>query len=189
MKKFISILVVCVFSLILIIGNAVTKADYFPEEKSIKSVVTEADYFSEEESIKSDNYIEHTKSVKDSLYYEYIIGILESEIKNINNVLDCKIDINISEHKPVAANVKVITKDDKIDVLQADIKNYISQYLDISYQDVSLIFNWSLYKNDILSKKQGFVFLFIELSNFRAFMKTEKHRNKIVKLFMNMQKK
>ena len=125
MKKFISILVVCVFSLILIIGNAVTKADYFPEEKSIKS----------------DNYIEHTKSVKDSLYYEYIIGILESEIKNIDKVLDCKIDINISEHKPVAANVKVITKDDKIDVLQADIKNYISQYLDISYQDVSLIFN------------------------------------------------
>lgn len=140
MKKFISVLAVCVFSLILIIRNVAAEADYFPKEKSIKNVVTEADYFSEEVA-NNDDYVGYTKGVKDNLYYQYIIEILESEIENNNEIIDCKVDINISEHKPVAANVKIIAKDDKVNVLQTDIKDYISQYLDISYENVSLFFN------------------------------------------------
>lgn len=140
MKKIISIVILCIFSLVLTAGNIVTEADYFSEKESIKSVVTEADCFSEE-NISMDDYITYIKNGEENSYCDYIISTLESVIKNIDGILDCKININSLDHKSVVVNVKVITEDGKDDVMQTNMKDYISQYLDISYEKILLTFN------------------------------------------------
>jgi len=141
MKKFTLILAVCLFNFILIIGSAVAEEGDFPKEESIKSAVAEADDFFEEESKNTNDYNQYTENIKDSLYYDYIINVLESAVENSDEILDCKIDINFSGQKPAAADVKITAKDGGIGALQTDIKDYLSQSLNISYENIVLIFD------------------------------------------------
>ncbi len=119
-KKRVSvILAMCVLILGFTIGGIVVVAGSSPQE-----------------SISLD---QHSQS-KEKQYSNYIANKVMSEIKKIDQVVDCKIEIKNEKTPMMTANVKVITQENKSDVLECDIKEYISESLGISMENITVAF-------------------------------------------------
>ena len=73
---------------------------------------------------------------KDSQYHDYIAKALAETIKDANGVADCQVNIIFSNGEVVSADVNVIAEDDKINISETDILDYVSKSLDISTEDV-----------------------------------------------------
>lgn len=73
---------------------------------------------------------------KDSQYHDYITEVLAETIKDENGVKDCQINLDYSNSEIISANVSVAVEDDKINISETDILDYVSKSLDISTEDV-----------------------------------------------------
>lgn len=119
-KRFTIILGACIFSLALITGGIAAEAGY-----------------SSQKNISTDNN-HKTNTAKDNLYYDYITNTLESAIKNNDEIQDCEININHSNNTLISVNVKIVTKDNELNTMDTDIKDYISQALEILPENITL---------------------------------------------------
>lgn len=114
-KRFTLILGSCALAFVLIIGGIIAEVRYFSQENN-------------------------TNADKDSVYYDYIVSIAESAVKDNDEILNCEIAADYSNGELVTADVKVVTKNGEMSALKTNIRDYVSSALEISYENITISF-------------------------------------------------
>ena len=127
-KKLIMILVcITLFIGITVIGIAINGSSFSKEENEANSY--------------NINTLLGTNIDKDSQYSDYISKLLAETIKEENGVMDCQVNISFSNGEVISANVNLVAEDDKVNISETDILEYVSKALEISKEDIIVTYD------------------------------------------------
>lgn len=96
------------------------------------------------ENITAVKYIDFDKGIisevsKKDFSMDYVSAITVSAIKELNGVLDCEINFNVTDDENVFVNVMILATENVEDnILEAGIAEYVSSAFDIPTENITM---------------------------------------------------